>query len=170
MQPPRPREPLHPTHPHPPPKNRRPSQTIQPPPPIQRSQRTTTSASPRISSNPMSVFAIELDDRAVSFAREGAVLTTAPSTVFDGESAGANAWRELRSRPMATSSRHLGAILTQRNVNCPHRSAGHGRVASAARRTAVPGRRARLVHSPCESGSGGLGSDVRHRSPRRAPC
>jgi hypothetical protein len=66
----------------------------------------------------MSVFAIELDDRAVSLARDGTVLTTAPSTVVDGSEgaiAGTSGWSELRSRPMATSSRHLGATLTQRN-------------------------------------------------------
>jgi hypothetical protein len=34
-----------------------------------------------------------------------------------GASAGANAWRELRSQPMATSSRHLGALLTQRSLS-----------------------------------------------------
>ncbi len=68
----------------------------------------------------MTVFAIELNDRAVSLARGGNVLTSAPSTVFNGTagaSAGANAWRELRSQPMATSSRHLGALLTQRGLS-----------------------------------------------------
>ena len=62
-------------------------------------------------------FAVELDDRAVALARNGQVLSAAPSTVFNGtagSTAGINAWRELRSRPMATSSRHLGAVLTQR--------------------------------------------------------
>jgi hypothetical protein len=67
----------------------------------------------------MTVFAIEINDRAVSLARGGHVLTTAPSAVFNGNGtagapAGANAWRELRSQPMAISSRHLGAVLTQR--------------------------------------------------------
>jgi FHA domain len=68
----------------------------------------------------MTVFAIELNDHAVSLARGGNVLTSAPSTVFNGTagaSAGANAWRELRSQPMATSSRHLGALLTQRGLS-----------------------------------------------------
>ena len=66
----------------------------------------------------MSVFAIELNDRAVVLARGGNVLTSAPSTVFNaGAFAGANAWRELRSQPMATSSRHLGALLTQRGLS-----------------------------------------------------
>ena len=65
----------------------------------------------------MTVFAIELNDRTVSLARGGHVLSSAPSAVFNGNGtspAGANAWRELRSQPMATSSRHLGAVLTQR--------------------------------------------------------
>jgi len=68
----------------------------------------------------MTVFAIELNDRAVSLARAGDVLTSAPSAVFNGSTgapAGANAWRELRSQPMATSSRHLGAVLTQRGLS-----------------------------------------------------
>jgi hypothetical protein len=68
----------------------------------------------------MTVFVMELNDRAVSLARGGHVLTSAPSTVFNGNGttsapAGANSWRELRSQPMATSSRHLGAVLTQHN-------------------------------------------------------
>lgn len=74
----------------------------------------------------MTLFAIELDDRAVSVAREGRVLASAPSAVFDGtgdaggrggtggQSAGSNAWRELRSRPRAISTRHLSAVLSQR--------------------------------------------------------
>jgi FHA domain len=65
----------------------------------------------------MAVFAIELDDRAASMAREGRVLTSAPSAVFDGtggEPTGSNAWRELRSRPRAISTRHLSTVLTQR--------------------------------------------------------
>jgi len=69
----------------------------------------------------MGVFAIELDDRAVSLARGGQVLTSAPSAVFDGSPngppAGAPAWRELRLRPMATSARHLGAVLSQRDLS-----------------------------------------------------
>jgi hypothetical protein len=73
----------------------------------------------------MTVFAIELNDRAVSLARGGQVLSSAPSAVFNGNNAntggsatgpaGANAWRELRSQPTTTSSRHLSAVLTQRN-------------------------------------------------------
>ena len=65
----------------------------------------------------MGVFAIELDDRAASMAREGRVLTSASSAIFDGTAGGpvgTNAWRELRSRPRAISTRHLSAVLTQR--------------------------------------------------------
>ena len=77
----------------------------------------------------MTVFAIELNDRAVSLARGGQVLSSSPSAVFNGNAtngaiptaggniaapAGANAWRELRSQPTTTSSRHLAAVLTQR--------------------------------------------------------
>jgi hypothetical protein len=65
----------------------------------------------------MRYVALELDDRAVSIATEGSVLTTAPSAVFDGTAgtlAGANAWRELRARPRAISTRHMGAVLAQR--------------------------------------------------------
>jgi hypothetical protein len=66
----------------------------------------------------MTVLAMELNDRMVSLARGGHVLSGAPSAVFNGNGtspAGTNAWRELRSQPMATSSRHLGAVLMQRN-------------------------------------------------------
>ncbi len=68
----------------------------------------------------MNVFALELDDRAVSLAREGVLLSSAPSAVFAGTTgveAGVNAWRELRARPTSTSSRHLGAVLTQRGLS-----------------------------------------------------
>jgi len=68
----------------------------------------------------MRVFALELDDRAISLARDGQVLTIAPSAVFDGSgggAAGTNAWHELRTRPMSTSSRHLGAVLAQRDLS-----------------------------------------------------
>ena len=50
-------------------------------------------------------------------AKDGRVLTSAPSAVFDGtggEPTGSNAWRDLRSRPRAISTRHLSAVLTQR--------------------------------------------------------
>jgi hypothetical protein len=65
----------------------------------------------------MRPFAIELDDRVVSFARDGQVLSSAPSAVWDGstgEVSGANAWSALRSHPTATSTRHLGSLLSQR--------------------------------------------------------
>jgi FHA domain-containing protein len=71
-------------------------------------------------------FVIELADRNVTLARDGAVLVSAPSAVFDGSSTettaaagpdavapGKNAWHALRRQPRSTSSRHLGAVLTQ---------------------------------------------------------
>ena len=64
-------------------------------------------------------FALELDDRAVAIATEGRVLSSAPSAVFDGTSGttvGANAWRELRIRPRAISTRHLSAVLALTNA------------------------------------------------------
>jgi hypothetical protein len=60
--------------------------------------------------------ALELNDRALSFARAGVVLASAPSTVFDGGSAdpaGSNAWNALRRQPTATSTRHLGQVVSQ---------------------------------------------------------
>jgi hypothetical protein len=64
----------------------------------------------------MQPFAIELDDRAVSLARGGRVLSSAPSAVWDGSSGeqpGANSWDALRRHPTATSTRHLGGLLSQ---------------------------------------------------------
>lgn len=61
-------------------------------------------------------FVIQLDDRAVAFARDGHILSSAPSAVWDGstgEPAGANAWNALRRHPTATSTRHLGTLLSQ---------------------------------------------------------
>jgi hypothetical protein len=80
-------------------------------------------------------FVIELNDRQVALARDGEVLVSAPSAVFDGSSAndragsnpaaaaegarvintapGVNAWHALRRQPRSTSSRHLSAVLTQ---------------------------------------------------------
>jgi FHA domain len=58
--------------------------------------------------------AIELNDRALSIARDGVVLASAPSTIFDGggaEAAGTNAWHALRRQPTTTSTRHLGLIV-----------------------------------------------------------
>lgn len=68
----------------------------------------------------MSRFALELDDRAVALAADGNVLSSAPSAVFDGTAGttiGANAWRELRVSPRSISTRHLGAVLTQRGTS-----------------------------------------------------
>jgi hypothetical protein len=65
-------------------------------------------------------FALELDDRAVAIAADGDVSSSAPSAVFDGTAGttvGANAWRELRVRPRAISTRHLGVLLTQRGAS-----------------------------------------------------
>jgi hypothetical protein len=64
----------------------------------------------------MHPFAIQLDDRALAFARDGHILSSAPSAVWDGstgEPAGTNAWSALRRHPMATSTRHLGTLLSQ---------------------------------------------------------
>ena len=64
----------------------------------------------------MRPFAIELNDRAVSFARDGHVLSSAPSAVWDGSTGdlpGANAWSGLRRHPTAASTRHLGSLLSQ---------------------------------------------------------
>ncbi len=64
----------------------------------------------------MQPFAIELEDRAVAFARDGHVLSIAPSAVWDGstgELPGANAWSGLRRHPTASSTRHLGSLLSQ---------------------------------------------------------
>jgi hypothetical protein len=66
-------------------------------------------------------FVIELNDRAVALAREGEVLVSAPSAVFDGSGAdaagagapGKNAWHALRRQPRSTSSRHLSSMLAQ---------------------------------------------------------
>ncbi|HVW67457.1 MAG TPA: FHA domain-containing protein, partial [Steroidobacteraceae bacterium] len=65
----------------------------------------------------MHPFAIELDDRAVAFARDGQVSSIAPSAVWDGstgQASGSNAWGALRKYPTATSTHHLGALLSQR--------------------------------------------------------
>jgi len=63
----------------------------------------------------MQSFAIQLDDRALSLARTGQVLQTGPSVVFDGGTSaapGTRGWDALRSQPTATSSRHLGSVLS----------------------------------------------------------
>ena len=64
----------------------------------------------------MRPFAIDLNDRSVSFARDGRVLSGAPSAVWDGSTGdlpGANAWSGLRRYPTAVSTRHLGSLLSQ---------------------------------------------------------
>jgi FHA domain-containing protein len=64
----------------------------------------------------MRPFVIDLNDRAVAFARDGQVLSLAPSAVWDGstgELPGSNAWGALRRHPTATSTRHLGMLLAQ---------------------------------------------------------
>jgi FHA domain len=64
----------------------------------------------------MRPFVIDLNDRAVAFAREGQVLSLAPSAVWDGstgELPGSNAWGSLRRHPTATSTWHLGMLLSQ---------------------------------------------------------
>ena len=69
----------------------------------------------------MKPFVIELNDRAVAFARDGQVLVSAPSAVFDGSGVdavgpgapGKNAWHALRRQPRSTSSRHLSAMIAQ---------------------------------------------------------
>jgi hypothetical protein len=61
-------------------------------------------------------FAIELNDRSLSLARDGVVLASAPSAIFDGggaEAAGTNAWTAVRRQPTTTSTRHLGQLISQ---------------------------------------------------------
>jgi hypothetical protein len=61
-------------------------------------------------------FAIELNDRSLSLARDGAVLSSAPSAIFDGggaEPAGTNAWHALRRQPTTISTAHLGQLVSQ---------------------------------------------------------
>lgn len=68
----------------------------------------------------MHPFVIQLADRAVAFARDGHVLSSAPSAVWDGSTgdpAGTNAWNALRRHPTATSTRHLGTLLSQRSAS-----------------------------------------------------
>ena len=64
----------------------------------------------------MKPFAIELNDRALSIAREGRVLSSAQSAIFDGNSAepaGRNAWAELRRQPTSISTRHLDIVIAK---------------------------------------------------------
>jgi hypothetical protein len=63
----------------------------------------------------MSAFGIELNDRSFALARDGRVLSAAPSAVFDGsgiEPSGASAWKALRRHPTSTSTRHTSAVLS----------------------------------------------------------
>jgi len=70
---------------------------------------------------------IELIDRSVALARDGEVLVSAPSAVFDGSSPdgtaatapGKNAWHALRRQPRSTSSRHLSSIISDRSNVSP---------------------------------------------------
>lgn len=85
----------------------------------------------------MKPLVIELNDRNVAVARDGVVLVSAPSAVFDGSGGpqspgssearsasanagasdvapGRNAWHALRRQPRSTSSRHLGAVLAHK--------------------------------------------------------
>lgn len=64
----------------------------------------------------MKPFALELNDRSLSLARDGVVLASAPSTVFDGggtEPAGTNAWQGLRRQPTTISTRHMAQLVSQ---------------------------------------------------------
>jgi len=60
--------------------------------------------------------ALELNDRALTFARAGVVLSSAPSAVFDGSSAepaGTNAWHAVRRQPTSISTQHLSLVAMQ---------------------------------------------------------
>jgi hypothetical protein len=62
----------------------------------------------------VSVLAVDLADRALAVARDGQVLGTGPSVVFDGstgERAGTPAWHALRRTPTAVSTRHLAQVM-----------------------------------------------------------
>jgi hypothetical protein len=64
----------------------------------------------------MRPFAIELNDRAVTFAREGQVLASTPSAIFDGSSPdpiGVGAWHALRRQPRSISTRHMSALVSR---------------------------------------------------------
>ena len=88
---------------------------------MKRNPPTTTSRFQRTSdAAAMKPLALELNDRGVSLARDGHVLASAASAVFDGstsEPAGMNAWRALRRHPTATSTRHMGAILSEASTS-----------------------------------------------------
>lgn len=122
----------------------------------------------------MKPFVIELDDRNVALARDGAVLVGAPSAVFDGSSteasaaggkesvaAGKNAWHALRRQPRSTSSRHLGAVLTQsESIVTAERAAALVTAEIAQHLANFPPRRDERVWIavPAEAEAGGLGT------------
>lgn len=109
----------------------------------------------------MKPLAIELNDRSVSLAREGAVLVCAPSAIFDGtgsEPPGSNAWHALRRSPTSISTRHLSQVTGQ-----PEASARSAALLSAELSQhlkafpAAEGERAWIV-APVHSHAEGLGS------------
>lgn len=64
----------------------------------------------------MKPFVIELNDRGLALARDGVVLASGPSAVFDGgstEPAGTNAWHAVRRQPTVISTRHLAQVVSQ---------------------------------------------------------
>jgi FHA domain len=61
-------------------------------------------------------YVIELDDRALTLASGGEILSSAPSVVFDGggpEPAGYPAWNALRRQPTTTSTRHFRELARE---------------------------------------------------------
>lgn len=68
----------------------------------------------------MKPLVIELNDRSLSLARDGVVLVTAPSTIFDGggtEQAGTNAWHAVRRQPTTISTRHVGQVMNHSEIS-----------------------------------------------------
>jgi hypothetical protein len=117
---------------------------------------------------------IELDDRNVALARDGAVLVGAPSAVFDGSSTetsagggaeavapGKNAWHALRRQPRSTSSTHLGAVLTQSEATVSPARAAALVTAELSQHLAnfplLPDERV-WIAVPAEAEAGGLGT------------
>jgi hypothetical protein len=63
---------------------------------------------------------LELSDRSLSLARDGVVLVSAPSTIFDGsgtEPAGTNAWNALRRQPTMISTAHISQLVSQKEIS-----------------------------------------------------
>jgi len=119
----------------------------------------------------MSPLIIELADRAVCVARDGRVLASSPSAIFDGSAtalpgsgatpgpaAGTDAWSALRLRPMATSTRHLSAVLNDPSAS--NRALTLVAAELTRRLTDVPlGSGEHLwVAAPAHAGAGGLGA------------